>query len=149
MGHSRRFPHWRGGVRGAPDFGPWILPHRAGRIRSASSGRLGVWPEKVAWLGRQRALRSYTAEVVAPLKAGLPARAELFQYGILDHARLGSGSYPLYAMRSRVWSPGRPLVLVAGGVHGYGSRPNLPGSRCLTRSTTVWAIASGSSTETM
>jgi hypothetical protein len=76
-------------------------------------------PERAAWLGRQRLRRSYAEEVVAPLQARLPAQAELFQYGALDYARLGWGSYPLYAVRSRAWGPDRPVVLVTGGVHGY------------------------------
>src|SRR5262249_1938378 len=49
----------------------------------------------------------------------LPEQAELFQYGALDYAHLGWGSYPLYAVRSRAWKPDRPVVLVTGGVHGY------------------------------
>jgi hypothetical protein len=75
--------------------------------------------EKAAWLARQRLQRSYAAEVVEPLKARLPVQAELFQYGALDYARLGCGSYPLHAVRSRMWHPERSVVLVTGGVHGY------------------------------
>jgi hypothetical protein len=75
--------------------------------------------EKTAWLARQRVQRSYDAEVVAPLRARLPAQAELFQYGTLDYARLGLGAYALHAVRSRAWHPDRPVVLVTGGVHGY------------------------------
>jgi Succinylglutamate desuccinylase / Aspartoacylase family len=75
--------------------------------------------EKAAWLARQRVQRSYAEEVLAPLKAGLPAQAELLQYGALDYARLGLGRYPLHAVRSRAWQPDRPVVLVTGGVHGY------------------------------
>jgi hypothetical protein len=75
--------------------------------------------EKNAWLARQRPQRSYAAEVVAPLKARLPAQAELFQYGALDYVRLGLGSYPLFAVRSRAWNPDLPVVVVTGGVHGY------------------------------
>ena len=75
--------------------------------------------EKTAWLARQRVQRSYAAEVVEPLRARLPAQAELFQYGRLDYARLGLGAYPLHAVRSRDWNPDRPVVLVTGGVHGY------------------------------
>jgi hypothetical protein len=76
-------------------------------------------PEKSAWLARQASKRSYDAEVVAPLKARLPAQAELFQYGDLDYTRLGLPAYPLFAVRSRDWKSGRPVVLVTGGVHGY------------------------------
>jgi hypothetical protein len=75
--------------------------------------------EKAAWLGRQQQRRSYVDEVLAPLKAGLPAQAELVQYGELDYARLGLGRYALHAVRSRSWNPERPVVLVTGGVHGY------------------------------
>ncbi|HKW85299.1 MAG TPA: M14 family metallocarboxypeptidase, partial [Burkholderiaceae bacterium] len=75
--------------------------------------------DKATWLGRQRIRRSYTAEVLVPLQAHLPAQAEMFQYGVLDYTRFGSGPYPLYAVRSRRWEPNRPVVLVTGGVHGY------------------------------
>ena len=75
--------------------------------------------EKTAWLVRQLLRRSYADEVVAPLKARLPASAELFEYGALDYTRLGLGRYPLYAVRSRAWHADRPVVLVTGGVHGY------------------------------
>lgn len=75
--------------------------------------------EKAAWLARQKPQRSYAEEVLAPLMAKLPAQAELFQYGRLDYGRLGLGSYPLYAVRSRAWKADRPVVLVTGGVHGY------------------------------
>jgi hypothetical protein len=75
--------------------------------------------EKSAWLARQVVRRGYDAEVVQPLKARLPARAELFTYGVLDYARLGLAGYTLYAMRSRDWDAGKPTVLVTGGVHGY------------------------------
>lgn len=42
---------------------------------------------KATWLGRQRVQRSYADEVLAPLRAQLPAQAELFQYGLLDPNR--------------------------------------------------------------
>lgn len=74
--------------------------------------------EKRAWLARQRVRRSYADEVVARLER-LPAAAELFQYGTLDYTHLGSGTYPLLAVRTRDWNPDRPVVLVTGGVHGY------------------------------
>ena len=75
--------------------------------------------EKATWLARQPVQRSYADEVVTPLRQHLPASAELFQYGETDYTRLGLGRYPLYAVRSRVWQPDRPVVLVTGGVHGY------------------------------
>jgi len=66
--------------------------------------------EKAAWLSQRSLKRSYDAEVVARLKDGLPASAELFQYGTLDYTRLGLSSYPLYAVRSRSWNADRPTV---------------------------------------
>lgn len=75
--------------------------------------------EKDAWLSRQRVKRSYAADVVAPLKACLSAQAELVQYGALDYSPWGLGTYPIFAVRSRAWSPVLPVVVVTGGVHGY------------------------------
>jgi hypothetical protein len=75
--------------------------------------------ERSAWLARQQRRRSYDAEVLAPLRAGVPPQAEILQYGVLDYARLGWSDYPLFAVRSRDWDPARPVVLVTGGVHGY------------------------------
>lgn len=75
--------------------------------------------DKATWLGRQQVRRSYEQEVLVPLQTRLPARAELFHYGVLDYTRFGFGSYPLCAVRSRRWEPSRPVVLVTGGVHGY------------------------------
>ena len=75
--------------------------------------------EKSAWLARQHTRRSYVAEVAEPLARRLAAQAELFQYGALAYARLGLGSYPLMAVRSRTWNADRPVMLVTGGVHGY------------------------------
>ncbi|MEO8836434.1 MAG: succinylglutamate desuccinylase/aspartoacylase family protein [Caldimonas sp.] len=75
--------------------------------------------EKNAWLARQQVKRSYASEVIAPLEARLPAQAELFQYGALDYAPLGLGTYPLFAVRSRAWNADLPVVVVTGGVHGY------------------------------
>jgi hypothetical protein len=75
--------------------------------------------ERAAWLACQQRTRRYEDEVVAPLKAGLPAHGELLQYGELDYARLGLPRYPLFAVRSRAWDPALPVALVTGGVHGY------------------------------
>lgn len=75
--------------------------------------------EKNTWLARQRVQRSYAAEVIAPLQARLCSQAELLQYGVLDYASLGLGTYPLFAVRSRAWNPDRPAVVITGGVHGY------------------------------
>ena len=75
--------------------------------------------ERAAWLAAQSKRRSYDDEIAAPLRAHVPPRGELFQYGVLDYARLGLGTWPLLAVRSRDWRADRPTVLVTGGVHGY------------------------------
>jgi hypothetical protein len=75
--------------------------------------------ERAAWRARQTVRRSYATQVVEPLRANLPAQAELFTYGELDYTRLGLGRYPLHGVRSRTWEADRPTVLVTGGVHGY------------------------------
>ena len=93
---------------------PSILPYPIG-IPGMPWGEA----EKNAWRARQQVKRSYAAEVVAPLGARLSAQAELFQYGALDYAPLGLGTYPLFAVRSRAWNPDRPVAVVTGGVHGY------------------------------
>jgi len=91
----------------------WVTPYPIG-----IPGKPWGAAEKHAWLARQRVKRSYAAEVVAPLMR-LPAQAEIFQYGALDYATLGLGTYPLFAVRTRTWHPDLPVVLVTGGVHGY------------------------------
>ncbi|OOG50950.1 M14 family metallocarboxypeptidase [Rhodanobacter sp. C01] len=71
--------------------------------------------EVAAWLSRQTRQRSYEADVLSVLET-LRTRFELEQYGRLDYP---SGSYPLFAVRSRDWRDELPCVLVTGGVHGY------------------------------
>ncbi len=94
-------------------------------MQSASPHPIGIpgtpWgaTEKAAWLALQHVKRSYVGEVVAPLETRRPASAELFRYGVLDYSTIGLGTYPLWAVRSRVWNPALPVVLVTGGVHGY------------------------------
>jgi hypothetical protein len=71
--------------------------------------------ERSEWLSRQKARRSYADEVLARLER-LDDRFERFRYGALSH---DPERYPLYAFRNREQAPGKPLVLVTGGVHGY------------------------------
>ncbi|WP_410497467.1 M14 family metallocarboxypeptidase [Chitinibacter sp. S2-10] len=81
--------------------------------------------EKAQWLAAQNKKRSYQDEVVAPLRAylshnpALAQAAEQLEYGQLDYSDRGLGKYPLFAVRSRNWQAGLPVVLVTGGVHGY------------------------------
>ena len=72
--------------------------------------------EKAEWHSRQRRLRSYAGEVVSRIDA-LRGDFDVAQYGELDYAP--DGKYPLFALRSRNWDDGLPVVLATGGVHGY------------------------------
>jgi hypothetical protein len=71
--------------------------------------------ERAVWLSRQTKRRSYEADVLRKVEA-LRARFDVVPYGHLDYA---PDSYPLVALRSRVWRDELPIVLVTGGVHGY------------------------------
>lgn len=71
--------------------------------------------EVSAWLSRQTRQRSYEADVLSVIET-LRTRFDVSEYGRLDYA---SGSYPLFAIRSRGWRDELPVALVTGGVHGY------------------------------
>ncbi len=71
--------------------------------------------EVAAWRARQRVQRSYEMDVLRRIES-LRAHFDVAQYGQLDYA---SGSYPLFAVRSRHWRDELPVVLMTGGVHGY------------------------------
>ena len=71
--------------------------------------------EVAAWRARQTRHRSYADDVLSVVDR-LRAGFDVSEYGVLDYA---PERFPLFAVRSRDWSDGRPLVLVTGGVHGY------------------------------
>jgi hypothetical protein len=71
--------------------------------------------ERAAWRARLPRLRRYDEDVLPRIEA-LADRFERIAYGRLDHE---GETYPLYALKSRDWRPGRPAALVTGGVHGY------------------------------
>lgn len=71
--------------------------------------------EKTQWRNSQPKKRAYEAEVLARLRP-LAEHFELQCYGELAYPE---GHYPLYGLVARDWQPGRPGVLVTGGVHGY------------------------------
>ncbi|HEU4669230.1 MAG TPA: M14 family metallocarboxypeptidase [Dyella sp.] len=71
--------------------------------------------EVAAWRAGQPARRSYADDVVEAVER-LRGRFDVSEYGRLDYA---PDSYRLFAVRSRDWDAGRPVVLVTGGVHGY------------------------------
>jgi hypothetical protein len=78
-------------------------------------GRPWGGAEVAAWRSRQRVQRSYVVEVLGAVEA-LRARFDVAEYGRLDYP---SGSYPLFAIKSRAWRDDLPVALVTGGVHGY------------------------------
>lgn len=75
--------------------------------------------EKQQWLSEQQIKRSYKDEVVTALQQSLPDTAELLNYGTLDYSAFDLPTYELFAVRSKNWQEGKPVVLVTGGVHGY------------------------------
>lgn len=67
------------------------------------------------WRARQRRQRSYRDDILSALQrphAGLAGSP----YGDIVY---GGDRYPLHALASSDWQPGRPTVLLTGGVHGY------------------------------
>lgn len=71
--------------------------------------------EIAAWRSRQSVQRSYAADVLRRVDE-LRRQFDVTEYGRLEYP---SGSYPLFAIRSRGWRDDLPVVLVTGGVHGY------------------------------
>jgi hypothetical protein len=71
--------------------------------------------EVAEWRSRQTRQRSYETDVLRVIET-LRSRLDVSEYGRLDYA---SGSYPLFAIKSRDWRDELPCVLVTGGVHGY------------------------------
>ncbi|GAB6197099.1 M14 family metallopeptidase [Lysobacter xanthus] len=71
--------------------------------------------EREAWRSSLVRRRAYADDVLAAVDR-LRDRADVVEYGRMEHDGV---AYPLFALRSRDWSPSRPLALVTGGVHGY------------------------------
>lgn len=71
--------------------------------------------ERENWLGAQQIQRSYADEVLARIEK-LHSKFDVEQYGVLSYS---SDAYSLHALKTRDWNPGKPNVLVTGGVHGY------------------------------
>jgi hypothetical protein len=71
--------------------------------------------EVAAWRARQQVKRSYEADVLRRIES-LRSDFDVSSHGQLDYA---SGSYPLFAVKSRDWRDDLPVVLITGGVHGY------------------------------
>ncbi|MGM9427961.1 M14 family metallopeptidase [Hydrogenophaga sp. MI9] len=71
--------------------------------------------EVTQWGAAQRRQRSHAEDVMQPIER-LRARFDVQSYGEVAY---GDERYPLPVLRNRDWVPGRPVVLVTGGVHGY------------------------------
>jgi hypothetical protein len=71
--------------------------------------------ERSQWRARQPRRRRYDQDVLPRIDA-LAEDFERIAYGRLDYA---DDSYALFALKSRVWDPALPAILVTGGVHGY------------------------------
>lgn len=71
--------------------------------------------EKKAWLAEQNKKRSYVDDVVSQIDL-LRTQFDVEQYGTLDYA---AGQYPLFVIKTKLFSPHKPTILVTGGVHGY------------------------------
>jgi hypothetical protein len=75
--------------------------------------------EKVAWRASvERPSRLYTDEVLSKIEL-LKDRFDVHKYGALPYDETNPDRYPLYVVKTRDWSPGKPSVLITGGVHGY------------------------------
>lgn len=71
--------------------------------------------EVAIWVAQQTCQRSYDADVRVAIER-LSAAFDVVEYGRLA---CQSDAYPVFAIRSRDWHAGLPIVLVTGGVHGY------------------------------
>jgi hypothetical protein len=71
--------------------------------------------EKESWLKVQQVQRSYAEEVLARIEK-LHGVFDVEQYGVLPYS---PDSYELFTLKTRNWRPGKPNILITGGVHGY------------------------------
>lgn len=71
--------------------------------------------EKAQWLSERHIARSYFEDVLTKIEA-LSEEFDVEEYGALP---IDAERYPLFALKSKNWSAGKPVVLVTGGVHGY------------------------------
>lgn len=68
-----------------------------------------------AWLAQQTRHRSYQQDVLSVIDK-LRSHYDVVEYGRLNYS---PESYPLMAIKSRLWRNELPCMLVTGGVHGY------------------------------
>ena len=113
---SRRAPTFRGSTR------PFAVASASSAMPPYPIGTPGEpWgdAEKLAWRASvETPSRSYADEVVSKIDV-LRDTFDVFQYGALPYDDADPERYPLFAVKSKSWSPDKPCVLVTGGVHGY------------------------------
>jgi hypothetical protein len=71
--------------------------------------------EREQWRSQTSIKRSYQEEVVSKI-AALSNQFDVEPYGRLSY---DTERYPVFSIRSKVWSAEKPNVLITGGVHGY------------------------------
>lgn len=82
-------------------------------------------PERQLWRSLQTKKRDYAHDVVEAVNSMVAADADLrdlsevINYGTLDYSSYSFAVYSLVALKSRLWNPLLPAVIITGGVHGY------------------------------
>jgi hypothetical protein len=87
-------------------------------VRKYPVGTPGIpWSENEInhWRSLQRRQRDYRKDVLDRILL-MENKYEIIVY---DHLFCGTGSYPLFILRSRKYDPLLPSALITGGVHGY------------------------------
>lgn len=80
-------------------------------------GNLTKWSNEdyKAWRAKHAIKRSYESEVVSKIES-LKSEFNISKYGELNYPE---GNYPLYNLKSKIFSKEKPNILITGGVHGY------------------------------
>jgi hypothetical protein len=96
-------------------FSSIMTAQSAAFYRIGTAGKPWSEVECAEWKDQTEKQRSYKEQVLDKLDV-LKETMIVEQYGALPH---DPDRYPLYAVKPGEWQPGKPHVLVTGGVHGY------------------------------
>lgn len=111
---------WVARMHSLPALQSWYAPQPKASAAFFRFGRPGEkWgaAEQAEWQADvDQAKRTYQEHVLAKLEP-LKARFDVQQYGSLKY--IDETRFPLFAVKTKNWTAGRPTVLVTGGVHGY------------------------------
>ncbi|MBL4911075.1 MAG: M14 family metallocarboxypeptidase [Alteromonadaceae bacterium] len=80
-----------------------------------TQGKKWADAERIQWLTLQAVKRSYADEVLTKINA-FKESFIVEQYGALS---IDTDKYPLWVVKTKLFSVGKPSVLITGGVHGY------------------------------